>query len=424
MKIKKILSLGALAIIGLASSLGLANRDNLVKVSAEEESTTKVTVKWDYKDEVAPDKLYCHSWNNGGIDNDTWPGVSATKVMSGETATYVFDIPNKTSDGSETNRIIFNNGGDPTKTGDLNFNSTLKNLSAHQKGTISFTIKGINSESQYYGTWNAHTTGDFKYTSDYCKIWLDRKEVLSSKSGYLTPVLSYTTTDSKEVSVWPSSYVETVQGSNRYLVGYDVLKNEIIGASYKFTLINIYWDTILNETTAKKYVSGDNAKLHYINGFTETDGEEINFSTGRAASGTFQLGVANIVKAVFEGYFACSSDKDNGYGNFLVLEDTWIKGKVNDVETWWTQGNMGDVKFNDFASESDYRTGEGKTYATNLYAKYNMMLMGYNSISASPSRALSINLINNSTFMFLVVGSILAVIVCFSTVKIYKFRKR
>lgn len=421
MKIKKILSLGALAIIGLASSLGLANRDNLAKVSAEEESTTKVTVRWNYEGVEAPETLYCHSWNDGGIVNDTWPGVPTTKVMSGETATYVFDIPNKTSDGSETNRIIFNNGGDPTKTGDLNFNSTLKNLSAHQKGTISFTIEGINSENhQFYGKWYAHTATDFKYTSDYCKIWLDRKE-LSAASSYCTPVLSYTTTDSKEVSVWPSSYIETYEGSDRYLVGYDVLKNEIIGASYKFSLVDIFWDTSKGETEAKTYISGDNAKLHYFNGFGSSS---MNFTLGRAASGTFQLGVANIVKAVFDGYFACSSDKDNGYGNFLVLEDTWIKGKVDDAETWWTQGNMGDVKFNDFASESDYTTGEGKTYATNLYAKYNMMLMGYNSISASPSRALSINLINNSAFMFLVVGSFLAVIVCFATVKIYKFRKR
>lgn len=426
MKIKKYLSLAALAFIGLGSAVGLLNhKDNLVKASAAEETTTKVTVKWNVENVEAPSKLYCYSWHQGGADNGAFPGTPVSK--NADSDSYVFEIPNKVgATDTDTDRVIFNDGASKiTQTGDLVFSSFLKNLSAHQKGSISFTISSNYNDTskkyEYSGTWYAHTNSEFKYTSDYCKIWLDRKEAASA-SSYLTPLLVYTTTDNKEVTVWPSSYVATYEGSSRYLVGYDVLKNEIVGASYKFSLTDIYWGTNRGETPAQKYESGANAKLHYLNGYNESS---LNFSTGRAASDANQLGAANIVKEVFAGYFTCSSDKDNGYGNFATLADTWVKGLVDETETWWVSGSLGEVTVDDFATEDGYATGTGKTYSTNLWDKFSMMEAGYNSIiGLSLSNSLTINFANNTTLIFLSISTIFAVIVCFVAVRIYKFRKR
>lgn len=422
MKIKKYLSLAALAFIGLGSAVGLLNhKDNLVKASAAEETTTKVTVKWNVKGAEAPASLNCYSWNDAsGNNNGAWPGTPVSKAADSDS--YVFEIPNKIGD-ADTDRVIFNDGTSQSE--NLVFSSFLKNLSAHQKGSVSFTISSLSNKT-YNGTWYAHTTSEFKYTSDYCKIWLDRKEA-DSASSYLTPLLVYTTTENKEVTVWPSSYVATYEGSSRYLVGYDVLKNEIVGASYKFSLTDIYWGTNRGETPAQKYESGANAKLHYLNGYNKESSQQtsLNFSTGRAASGENQLGAAYIVKEVFAGYFTCSSDKDNGYGNFATLADTWVKGLVDEKETWWVSGSLGDVTVDDYATEDGYATGTGKTYSTNLWDKFSIMEAGYNSISGlSLSNSLTINFANNTTLIFLSISTIFAVIVCFVAVRIYKFRKR
>ncbi|MGM9873317.1 MAG: starch-binding protein [Bacilli bacterium] len=422
MRIKKILSLCALAFIGLGSAIGLANEKDAIKVSAEEEtSSTSVKVVWK-GDEAAPSTLYCYSWNaTSGSTNGSWPGTAFSYIE--ETNSYNVTIPNKVTDGSETDHVIFNNNSG-SQTGNLNFSYILKNLSPHQKGTLSFTLKN-SSSGTWTGTWYVCNNSEFKYTSDYCKIWLDRKDDLSNDSSYLTPILDYTTSDGKDVSVWPSSYVETYSGSGRYLVGYNVLKDEIKNATYKFTLTDIYWATIKGYTASQTYTSGDNAYLHYFNGYSSGVFTDLTFSKGRAASSQYQLAVSTIIKEVFNGYFTCLSDKDNGYGNFYALKDTWIHGTLDDVDTWWIQGDMDSVAIDDYASSSDYETGEGKTYSTNLWDKYNMMNAGFNSLAnASLARTFTINFVNNNGFIFLVIGSIVAVAICLLAIKLFKFRKR
>lgn len=59
---------------------------------------------------------YCYMWKKNTQDsNKGWPGVAMTKV-SGETNVYSYTVPDNKFD-----MIIFNNGGDSQKTGDMDF---------------------------------------------------------------------------------------------------------------------------------------------------------------------------------------------------------------------------------------------------------------------------------------------------------------
>lgn len=59
---------------------------------------------------------YCYMWKkNTQESNQGWPGVQMTKV-SGETDLYYYTVPD-----NKFNMIIFNNGGDGNKTGDMDY---------------------------------------------------------------------------------------------------------------------------------------------------------------------------------------------------------------------------------------------------------------------------------------------------------------
>ena len=389
MKIKKIvfsfvgaaLAVGAIAgalvpakdakSVGAAAGETLAEGEVLLRIVHEGETTDE---------EIIP-TLNVYHWNDGGDGGKIWPGepIEDLKLKKREDGRYTFTLPVVEEASGEAhlhNRFIINTGEGGTQTS----NSAWMGLDATHEYTLTISTES-NTESNTEvrkivgGGWNKIAQ---PYTSDMLRIWVDRG-LAAHEQGYL--MLHYWK-DGVDVKTLPAKYtgMTKINGAENdayhWLAYYDVPKADLLGAHMQFIRHESTGDyaQTFNDSReggeANVYAAGDNAEIYYLweNG--------TQFDRGSLPQAQ-NVPVANL-KLVFEGYFSCAEDMDNGYLNWGKVKSTWITYTDEEgVEHWRTQGNLTELVLNDFDTEADYATGN-RNKEIDAWTKYQMMETLYN----------------------------------------------
>lgn len=352
------------------------------------------------------DTIYVYMWNDGA--NNGWPGTSNTVqprfiTETDEEGVYTFTLK---TDGTENANlydkfIINDNAG--RQTGD----SAVLGLDSNWH----FVVNVDASNQIVSGGWERVASDPF--TSEILRIWVDRGNF---ESGYT--LLHYWIEDGVDVRVGPSGYAP-VQ-NDTWLAYYDVNK-DIIGCHVQFLKFDgaCVYETTFNHNELGEdnvYTSGDNAQIYFL----WDDGA--SFGLGSLESTENSVPAANL-KPVFEGYFSCRSDADNGYGNWDQFVSTWIKYTDGDgVEHWRTSGELSYVMLDDFANESDYETGT-RGNEISAWDKYQMMEGLYNQANNQANSLSIVNPNDNTTIIIVVVSVVSALTICGLCFYVIKRRK-
>jgi hypothetical protein len=302
-------------------------------------------------------------WNS---DPTMTKSASAVTYNSHSYTEYYIDVPNGDSSSALYDMVIFRANGS-SQTGNLSLPGLAHASTAAVSQLKTAWIMGSGDTS---GSWGE--IGTTTFTSDWLRVWIDRNGQYAT-SDYKYAYHYWTSTADVEI---PAQYVDIGASSSRYVCYFDVPK-AVVGASYQVKFYNTSY-VLQAATTSYTYVTGDNSQLYYCN----YESGAFNLSKGDS-TGTTQTIKAAAIGTVLGGYFSCSDDKDNGYGNAKTLFETWIvKNSV-----WWVSGDMASVLMADCATTADYSTGtRGQT--TNTYNKYTVMLAQYT--TTNPSSAFSL----------------------------------
>ena len=346
--------------------------------------------------------IHVYMWNDGG--NNGWPGISNTVeepsfiTETDEEGVYTFTLKTD-GDGYMYDKFIINdNVGQTGDAGVLGLDSNWH-----------FVVNVNESNTIVSGGWERVASDPF--TSETLRIWVDRGNF---ESGYT--LLHYWNGEGVDVRIGPSGYapiqdkdLEDDKDNPTWLAYYDVNKN-IIGCHVQFIRYNdacVYANTFNHNVLGEDYVyaSGDNAQIYFL--WNEGD----RFGLGSLLNTEYSVKAANL-KPVFEGYFSCRSDADNGYGNWDQFVSTWIKYTDGDgVEHWRTAGELSTVMLDDFANESDYETGT-RGHEISALDKYQMMEGLYNQANNQANSLSIVNPNDNTTIIIVVVSVVSALTIC------------
>ena len=359
--------------------------------------------------DIGINDIHVYMWNDGGSPVD-YPGTSNTIeegfiTETDEEGVYTFTLKTST-EGHLYDRFQINNGKkgeEERKTGDAG----LLGLDSNWH----FVVNVNEDNSIVSGGWERVASDPF--TSETLRIWVDRGNFAD---GYT--LLHYWNGEGIDVRVGPTGYAD--MQANKSLAYYDVNKN-IIGCHVQFIRYDgacVYANTFNHNELGQDnvYTSGDNAQIYFL--WNEGD----KFGLGSLPSEEYIVPAANL-KPVFEGYFSCRSDADNGYGNWDRFVSTWIKYTDGDgVEHWRTAGDLGEVMLDDFANESDYATGtRGKEISA--WDKYQMMEGLYNQTNNQSNSLSIVNPNDNTTTIIIVVSVVSALTICGLCFYVIKRRK-
>lgn len=362
------------------------------------------------------DTIYVHMWNDGGSPV-AWPGTSNAAepgfiTETDEEGVYTFTLKTG-NDGYMYDKFIINDNAKPQthQTG----NSAVLGLDSNWH----FVVNVNASNEIVSGGWERVASDPF--TSETLRIWVDRGNF---ESGYT--LLHYWNEDGVDVRVGPNGYAP-IQDKNltdeednpTWLAYYDVNKN-IIGCHVQFLRFDgacVYTNTFNHNELGEEnvYTSGDNAQIYFL--WNEGD----KFGLGSLQNTENSVKAANL-KPVFEGYFSCRSDADNGYGNWDQFVSTWIKYTDENGEHWRTSGELTEVMLDDFANESDYATGT-RGNEISAWDKYQMMEGLYNQANNQANSLSIVNPNDNTTIIIVVVSVVSALTICGLCFYVIKRRK-
>ncbi len=258
--------------------------------------------------------------------------------------------------------------------------------------------------------------GDVDTSALSFRMWVNRNNYTE---GNVTSVRIYNEEGTAvEQTIEAAGYAQVQTGAN-WLAYYDVPKTAI-GRKITFYIrndadtwnteaaeINTGTDAEGNNTFAPyTYFTGDNAQIYYIwdNG--------IQFSRGSLQSEYGKnSAIAGAYKHVLEGYYTCSSDMDNGYGNWAEFTKTWIHNpEAAEGGIWFTPNEgMDQVLINDFEGK-DYATGERVENSTNVWTKYEAMKARYEASTAESSLLFGISFGNMDNGIIIAVVTLLSVV--------------
>lgn len=347
------------------------------------------------------DTINVHMWNDGG--GTSWPGLNnnnsgETKIITETEEEGVYMIHLRSGeDGYLWDKFIVNDkvndvGGQTNNAGILDLDSNWH-----------FVVNVNETNTIVSGGWERVASDPF--TSDTLRIWVNRGS--SYSDGYT--LLHYWNEDGVDVRVGPAGYAEIETGT--WLAYYDVNKN-IIDSHVQFLNYDgmcVFKQTFNHHELGEDnvYVTGDNAQIYFL--WDGEDGGKFSFGSLTNNEGIVPV---NNLKPVFEGYFSCRSDADNGYGNWDQFVSTWIKYTDGEgVEYWRTAGELSAVMLDDFANESDYETGtRGKEISA--WDKYQMMEGLYNQANNQSNSLSIVNPNDNTTTIIIVVSVVSALTIC------------
>ena len=230
--------------------------------------------------------------------------------------------------------IVFHNGNLGVKTNDLEFQNFAKYAQADQLPLYTITNE---SNGIWSGSWGGNGTVHAPNTA-YARLWYSQGGHYAS--GYLHTLHYWK--DGVDAEVLPTEWVVFGPENNKqYLTYFDVKLDDLLGANIQFKIYDnttgaYQVSTITNEGTI--YNTGNNAHIYYL----YDDAGQWHYSNDGGLNDGVQVKGEQLAK-VFEAYYTCKNDADNGFAKIETL-----------ISTWHVEGATG----LDSATINDYANGD------------------------------------------------------------------
>jgi hypothetical protein len=387
---KIILLLPLVALSVAAGAVAVASSAQASKEAVKADSTETFTLSVALNSSITPTALKAHVFNGtnpykGWDDDETMVAGASLTIGTVAYRTYSYTFPQTfLVSGVETPAISIVFRVDSYQTNDLSVpDFVTKSTAGHVfHYVINEDVLPPSTATRLTGDWQA--TSSPAFSSSSMRLWLDRQG--NYESGNLWSYHYWNAANTIDKEVVPNGYVDfSATSTGRYLVYYDI-PVEAVGCYRQFKAYSSSTGAFQASTAAdgegsayKSYAAGDNAELYYITSASSS----FNLSKGCAAQNAASQSLkAAALANVFYGYFTCSNDLNNGYGNWATFTSTWIHNS-DATPVWWVSGDLASVTYADCALESDYASGTRGSATVDLYSKFLRMEALYTSAHGS-----------------------------------------
>lgn len=361
------------------------------------QTTREIAVKFDGVD-YSEQTIDYHGWtpsNNIYFDNCYEIDGTLTRNADG---LYVGEV------SCALDNIVFRNGGSSLQTNDLQLQNFAKYAQSDQLPL--YTITKI-EDGKWIGSWGGNGTSHAPNTK-YARLWYSHGK--DYETGFLH-TLHYWKSTGIDAEVLPTEYVAFGQNNEQWLTYFDVKLDDLLGANIQFKIYNnttgaFQVSTITNEGTI--YNTGDNAHIYYL----YDDAGQWHYSNNGSLHDGVQVNGKQLAK-VFEAYYTCKNDDDNGFNSIETLKDTWhVKGATG----------LDSAMINDFAN-GDTSYASDRTNSISVQDKIKAMEGQLALMNNSTSPAFFSSITNNSQTIIIVVIA-LSAIASITALVVYSIKRR
>ena len=357
------------------------------------ETTCQIGVKFDGVEYNANTITY-HGWTpSNNIYNDNRYEIDGTLTRN-ENGIYVGEV------SYALDNILFQKEKDDWN--DLHLQNFAKYAQSDQLPL--FTING-ESNGIWNGTWGGNGSVHAP-TTEYARIWY-------SQGGYYTDGYLHTLhywKDGVDAEVLPTEHVSFGQNNEQWLTYFDVKLDDLLGANIQFKIYNnttgaFSVSTITNEGTI--YSNGNNAHIYYL----YDKAGQWHYSNNGSLNEGVQVTGKQLAK-VFEAYYTCKNDANNGFASIETLKTTWhVEEETDYTDT-----------FNDYAN-GDTTYTSNRINSISVQDKITAMEGQLALANNSTSPAFFSSITNNSQTIIIVVIALTA-IASITALVVYSIKRR
>lgn len=346
----------------------------------------------------------------------SWYGQTATNGLQGDQIYAMSGTLTRNENGiyvgevsSAINHIQFHDGYWQIKTEYTELQNFAKYAQADQLPLYTITTITYNEDIDIWGgSWGGNGTVHAPNTA-YARLWYSHGNHYAD--GYLH-TLHYWNSTGVDVEVLPTEYVAFGQNNEQWLTYFDVkLDDYLLGANIQFKIYNnvtgaYQVSTITNEGTI--YSTGNNAYIYYL----YDNAGQWHYSNNGSLHEGVQVKGEQLAK-VFEAYYTCENNSDNGFNSIETLKTTWhIEGATG----------LDSAMINDFANGDTSYTSD-RTNSISVQDKINAMEGQLALANNSTSPAFFSSITNNSQTIIIVVIA-LSAIASITALVVYSIKRR
>lgn len=341
----------------------------------------------------------------------SWYGYTATNGLQGDLIYAMSGTLNRIENGiyvgevsAAINNIQFHDGYWQIKTDYTELQNFAKYTQADQLPL--YTITSTEYGNMWRGSWGGNGSVHAP-TTEYARLWYSNGGHYDD--GYLH-TLHYWNSTGVDVEVLPTEHVSFGQNDEQWLAYFDVKLADLLGANIQFKIYDnttgaYQVSTITNEGTI--YNTGNNAHIYYL----YDDAGQWHYSNDGGLNDGLQVKGDQLAK-VFEAYYTCENDADNGFANIETLKTTWhVEGATG----------LDSATINDYANGDTTYAGD-RTNSTTVADKISAMEGQYALTNAS-SPAFYSSITSDSQTIIIVVIALTAFASIVALV-VYSIRRR
>lgn len=302
------------------------------------QTTREIAVKFDGIDYSAQTIAY-HGWTPSNNDyGDNRYVIDGTLERNAD-GLYVGEV------SCALDNIVFQNGDGSLKTNDLQLQNFAKYAQADQLPLYTITKT---EDNMWRGSWGGNGSVHAP-TTEYARLWYSHGN--DYERGYLHTLHYWK--DGVDAEVLPTGYVSFGQNDEQYLAYFDVKLEHLFNANIQFKIYDnitgaFQVSTEVNDGTF--YSNGDNAHIYYL----YDEAGQWHYSNSGSLHDGVQVKGDQLAK-VFEAYYTCKNDADNGFADIETLKTTWhVEGATG----------LDSATINDFANGDTSYTGERNNSTT------------------------------------------------------------
>lgn len=361
-------------------------------------TTNEIGVKFDGVDYSGETMAWYGYTATNGLQGDQIYAMSGTLTRN-ENGIYVGEI------SAAINNIQFHDGNWQIKTDYTELQNFAKYTQADQLPL--YTITSTEYGNMWRGSWGGNGTSHAPNT-EYVRLWYSHGNDYAD--GYLH-TLHYWNSTGVDVEVLPTEYVAFGQNNEQWLTYFDVKLSDLLYANIQFKIYDnttgaYQVSTITNEGTI--YKTGNNAHIYYL----YDDAGQWHYSNDGGLNDGVQVKGDQLAK-VFEAYYTCENDADNGFANIETLKTTWhVEGATG----------LDSAMINDFANGDTSYTGD-RTNSITVQDKINAMEGQLALADSSTSPVFFSNITNNSQTIIIIVIA-LSAITSITFLVVYSIKRR
>lgn len=359
-------------------------------------TTNEIGVKFDEVDFAGESVSWYGYTATNGLQGDQIYAMSGTLALN-ENGIYVGKV------SSAINHIQFHDGNWQIKTDYTELQNFAKYTQADQLPL--YTITSTEYGNMWRGSWGGNGSVHAPNT-EYARLWYSHGGHYAS--GYLHTLHYWK--DGVDAEVLPTGYVSFGQNDEQYLAYFDVKLEHLFNANIQFKIYDnttgaFQTSTEVNDGTV--YSTGNNAHIYYL----YFEGSTGRYSNDRGLNDGVQVTGDQLAK-VFEAYYTCKNDADNGFANIETLKTTWHVEGATGLDT---------ATINDYASGDTTYTGE-RNNSTTVADKFAAMEGQYALTNASSPAFFSSITSDSQTIIIVVIA--LTAFASIVALVVYSIRRR